>query len=107
MSFSPQSSSSASSARSRRLYAFWTHAMPAGRACRSWPRLTLLIPIPPILPSARRAIISASGGEPQFYDIDPLHLEASQVGLDPGAQLVGPLRGDPAALSVTLSANLG
>src|SRR4029077_2573610 len=50
---------------------------------------------------------SSIPGEPQVDDIDLLHLEASQVGLDPGAQLVGPLRGDPAALPVTLSADLG
>src|SRR4029077_20017782 len=45
--------------------------------------------------------------EPQVDDIDPLHLEASQVRLDPGSQLVGALRGDPAALPVTRSADLG
>ena len=57
----------------------------------------------------RRSIATAALGteEPQVDHVDPLHLEAPQVGLDPGSQLVGPLRGDPAAPAVTLGADLG
>src|SRR4029077_2639328 len=44
--------------------------------------------------------------ESEVHHVDPLHAEASQVGLDPGSQLVGPLRGDPSALAVTIGADL-
>ena len=84
----------------------------------------MLSPIPPILPSSRErrhlgqlavkvdswspsAWIPARPVEQAQVDhVHPVDAQAAQVGLDPGAQLLGPLGGAQPALGVALGADL-
>ncbi|MEU9211677.1 hypothetical protein AB0D27_27990 [Streptomyces sp. NPDC048415] len=80
--------------------------------------------MPPTLPVSRSAVSSASwlsrstlvalGDQagrsveaPQVDRVEPLDSEGREVGLDLGAQLLGPLRGDERAPRVPVGAHLG